>query len=240
VDQSVVALHLLNGPYVVRNGDRYVVPEGGKRLLVLLAVRECISRRAAAELLWPSVGVNRAAGNLRSASWRLRCAGIKIFSDREDALRLNDGVQVDIEVLCRQAQRVSAGQVAAHDLDMLPAAVGALDLLPGWYEDWILVERERVRRLMLDAIDAISVQMRSGGRCAEAIEAALIAVTADPLRDSSQTALVAAHLAEGNLCEARRAFNAYRRLLRTELGVDPPETLAHLVYAVSVGLRVQR
>jgi DNA-binding SARP family transcriptional activator len=231
VDSSAAALHLLNGPYVVRDGDLYAVPEGGKRLLVLLAVRGCISRRTAAEMLWPNVEMARAAGNLRSASWRLRCAGITILSEHADTLRLDDGVQLDVEMLCRQARRISAGQITAPDLEMLPVAAGALDLLPGWYEEWVVVERERVRCLMLDAIDAISAQLRRVGRCAEAIEAALVAVTADPLRDSAQAALVAAHLAEGNLCEARRAFSAYRRLLRAELGLEPPEALAQLVHS---------
>jgi DNA-binding SARP family transcriptional activator len=109
--------------------------------------------------------------------------------------------------------------------------VEALDLLPGWYEDWVSMERERLRTVMLDAIDAIAVALRRSGRCAESIDAALLAVTADPLRDSSQSALIIAHLGEGNLCEARRAFAAYRRLLRTELGLEPPERLARLVHA---------
>ena len=63
---------------------------------------------------------------------------------------------------------------------------------------------------MLSVIDAIAERLRRAGRCAEAIDAALVAVTADPLRDSSQAALITAHLGEGNLCEARRAYAAYR------------------------------
>jgi hypothetical protein len=43
---------------------------------------------------------------------------------------------------------------------------------------------------MLAAIDAIAVQLCRAGCCAEAIDAALVAVTADPLRNSSQAALI--------------------------------------------------
>ena len=43
----------------------------------------------------------------------------------------------------------------------------ALDLLPGWYEDWVSMERRRVRTVMLDAIDTIAMQLRKSGRCAK-------------------------------------------------------------------------
>ena len=132
-------------------------------------------------------------------------------------------------MLCREAAQVASGRGQVDDRRLLALAVDALDLLPGWYEEWICVERERLRTTVLAAIDAIAVRLRRMGRCAEAIDAALVAVTADPLRDSSQAALITAHLGEGNLGEARRAYAAYRRVLHAEFGVEPPERLARLV-----------
>jgi DNA-binding SARP family transcriptional activator len=222
---------LLNGPFVLVDGDHRAVPEGSKRLLVLLAIRRSVSRRTAAELLWPTVEPRRAAGNLRSASWRLRCAGIQLIADEGGILKLDPRTQVDVDLLCRHAHRLATGSCTADDLEILPSAIEALDLLPGWYEDWVSLERDRVRTVMLEAIDAIAVQLRKSGRCAEAIDAALIAVRTDPLRDSSQSALITAHLGEGNLCEARQAFVSYRRFLRAELGLEPPECLARLLHA---------
>src|SRR5205814_153761 len=131
------------------DGDRHAVPEGSKRLLVLMAVRRHMSRRAAAGLLWPTVEPRRAAGNLRSASWRLRCAGIQLITDEGGMLRLDSRVAVDIDLLCQRARRLTAGQPHAADLEMLPSAVEALDLLPGWYHDWISMERATGRTIML-------------------------------------------------------------------------------------------
>jgi DNA-binding SARP family transcriptional activator len=227
--ESSTSLCLLNGPYTLVNGHQHAVPEGSKRLVVLVAIRRWVTRRAAAELLWPDVEPLRAAGNLRSAVWRLRCAELPLLIERDGALRLSPDVQVDIDVLCAGAAQVASGRPSADDRRLLAAAVEALDLLPGWYEEWVCAERERLRTTMLTAIDAIAVQLRRAGRCAEAIDAALVAVTADPLRDSSQAALITAHLREGNLCEARRAYAAYRRVLRAEFGLEPPERLARLV-----------
>ena len=52
---------------------------------------------------------------------------------------------------------------------------------------------------------------------------------ADPLRESANRVLIEAHLAEGNLIEARRTYERYRDSVRRELGVDPGEQLASLV-----------
>jgi DNA-binding SARP family transcriptional activator len=67
------------------------------------------------------------------------------------------------------------------------------------------------------------------GRYGEAVDAALTAIVAEPLRESAQRALLEAHLAESNLIEARRDFLAYRDLVRRELGVEPSAELAALV-----------
>ena len=69
------------------------------------------------------------------------------------------------------------------------------------------------------------------GRWAEAVEAALAAMTAEPLRESAQRTLIDAHLAEGNWIEGRRAFDAYHELLRRELGTEPSADLAALISA---------
>lgn len=230
-----ICFHLLNGPYVTVDGKCRTLSEGSKRLLVLVAIRGRVTRRQAAQLLWPGVDAARGAGNLRSASWRLRCADLPLLVEHEGTLRLAPEIQVDVEVLCRRARQMAKDGASRLDLGVLATAVEALDLLSGWYEDWAVMERERVRALMLQAIEAISVRLCRAGRCAEAIDAALVAVTADPLRDSGQRALIFAHLGEGNLGEARRAYVAYGRVLRRELGIDPPEHLARLVGAPVTG-----
>jgi DNA-binding SARP family transcriptional activator len=230
VSGATVNLHLLNGPYALVAGQRHAVPEGSKRLLVLMAIRRCLTRRAVATMLWPGVEPRRAAGNLRSAAWRLRCAGIDVLVVHDEVLRVRSDVTIDIELLRARAERLVAGRGIASDLDMLPVAAQAVDLLPGWYEDWVSDERARLHSFMLTAIDALSVQLCRAGRFAEAIDAALVAVTVDPLRRSSHTALIDAHLAEGNIAEAHRAETSYRNLLGAELLAVPRPTRPSMRY----------
>jgi DNA-binding SARP family transcriptional activator len=127
------------------------------------------------------------------------------------------------------ADRLSDGAATDADLAIHPTGVDAIDLLPGWYDDWALMERERIRQRMLHALEALSRNLASQGRWAEAVETALAAVTAEPLRESAQRTLIEVHLAEGNWIEGRRAFDAYRELLRHELGAEPSADLAALI-----------
>jgi DNA-binding SARP family transcriptional activator len=108
-----------------------------------------------------------------------------------------------------------------------------LDLLPGWYDDWVLMERERLRQRILHALEELSRKLACAGRFPEAVEAAVLAIGAEPLRESAQRALIEAHVAEGNLSEARRILQEYRDLLRRELGVNPSYALQAVVDAAA-------
>jgi len=225
-----LVLHLFGGPFVTCGCSRLEVPEGSKRLLVFVALhRGRIERRYAAGSLWPDADDIRAAGNLRSALWRLNGAGVRVLSADKHGLAMRDGVLVDVQVVSSWAARLIGGSASRDDLGIMPWGVDALDLLPGWYDDWALLERERVRQRLLHALEALSCELAQLRRCAEAVEAAMIAVSADPLRESAQRALIEAHLAEGNWVEGLRSFEAYRALLARELGTRPGPELAAMI-----------
>ncbi|GAB3307652.1 hypothetical protein GCM10027451_15860 [Geodermatophilus aquaeductus] len=231
-------LHLLDGPHVCVDGSRREVPEGGKRLLVFVALRRRrVERRYAAGLLWPLGSDDRAAGNLRSALWRLRGADIDLMSVDKCSLRLREDVAVDVELARDWATGLISGTTPADELTITPSWFDALDLLPGWYDDWVIMERERLRQRMLHGLEALSRQLVREGRFAEAVEAAMVAVSVEPLRESAQRALVTAHLAEGNRVEGQRCFDAYREVLRRDLGAEPAPELTALVHPDSSGTR---
>jgi DNA-binding SARP family transcriptional activator len=223
-DASVV--HLLGGLYVTVGARRQDVPEGSKQLLAYVALRRRrVERRQVAGTLWPFGDEERAAGNLRSALWRLRRAGINVLVVDKWSLALQSHVIVDLHFLDHWATRLIEGTALGRDLAISPYVADALDLLPGWYDDWALAERERLRQRILHALEALSARLTNLGRFADAVDAALLAVSAEPLRESAQRTLIEAHVAEGNLTEARRSFLAYAALLRRELGVDPSNDL---------------
>jgi DNA-binding SARP family transcriptional activator len=136
---------------------------------------------------------------------------------------------VDLREIADCATRIIRDSALASDLGRATALFQALDLLPGCYEDWALMERERMRQRVLHALEALSRQLSRMGRHAEAVDVALAAVDAEPLRESAQRVLFEAYIDEGNWVEARRAYHAYRGVLRRDLRIEPSAGLAQLV-----------
>lgn len=217
---GALVLHLFAGPYVTVGAKRREVPEGSKQLLAFVALRRRrVERRHVAGTLWPLGDDERAAGNLRSALWRLRRADIDLLDVDKCSLALRSDVLVDMHVVEQWATRLIEGRPTRGDLAVPASASEALNLLPGFYEDWALMQRERIRQRILHALEALSEALADAGRYADAIEAAMLATTAEPLRESAQRVLIKAHLAEGNLTEAQRSYRAYHDLVHRELGL---------------------
>jgi DNA-binding SARP family transcriptional activator len=227
---GVPAVRLIGGPYVMLDGTRVEVPDGSKRLLVFVALSAGqVDRRFVAGSLWPVGNDDRAAGNLRSALWRLRCAGIDLVESDKRSLRLRPSTVVDVSLVCDWAGRLVDGSATQADLRVGNWHLDAVELLPGWYDDWVIFERERIRQQLLHALEILSRRLAAAGRCAEAVATAISAVSADPLRESAHRVLIEAHLAEGNLAEGRRAYDRYRAIARRELGVEPGRGLTSLI-----------
>ncbi len=223
-------LCLFGGPSVLECGTRTVVPEGSQRLVVLVALRGGrLDRRSAAGSLWPEGSDDRAAGNLRSAMWRLRTAGLDLLSNNRGVVTLHDRVDVDVHAVSSWADRLVRGTHTSEDLVLEGRRLDPDDVLPGWYDDWVIFERERLRQRVLHGLEALSAHLLLQHRSGEAVEAALCAVQLEPLRESGQKRLLLAHLAEGNQVEARRALDGYAKLLHSELGLRTSNELNELL-----------
>jgi DNA-binding SARP family transcriptional activator len=146
-----------------------------------------------------------------------------------DVVQLHDEVEVDLTRCQRCARDLIDRGADGAPVARTPLRLLELDLLPAWDEDWIVLERERVRQLRIHALEALSRSLVNQGRFAQAVEAALAAVSADPLRESANAALIEAHLAEGNRSEAARQLAAYRTVLDDELALAPSSRIEALV-----------
>jgi DNA-binding SARP family transcriptional activator len=121
-------------------------------------------------------------------------------------------------------------------------AILSSEMLPDWYDDWVVSEGEDWRQLRMDALEAQSNFLTEAGRFHEAATAARAAVKSDPLRESAQAALMRAHLAGGNQSEALRVFDHYHELLQSVLGLEPTALLQSLADGISksLGFRANR
>jgi DNA-binding SARP family transcriptional activator len=217
---------LLRGMRVVR------VPRASQRLLALLALHgRNVERAVLAGALWPEASEPHAYSSLRAALTRLQCTARMAVAASQLELGLAEGVTVDIHHAKTLARRLLDPAIPPAPGDLGASAVASLsaDLLPDWYDDWVLVEAEDWRQLRLHALEALAGHLTAAGRWGEAAVAARAAVRGEPFRETSHAALIRVFLAEGNVSEAIREFTSYRALLRDELGLDPTSRLCRLI-----------
>lgn len=205
------------------------LPMSAQRLVAFVALQEYpVLRGYAAGSLWPDTSEERAHANLRSALWRLHRCGHRVIAATGDQLRLEPDVRVDFRETEALARRALIGDAVELELSAL-----AGDLLPDWYEEWVLLERERFRALRLRMLDTLCERLILAGRLDDALDAGHAAVAGEPLRESAHRALVRVHLAEGNTGEAIRQYRLFRRLLLEHLGLEPSGRMEELMSSIA-------
>ena len=226
---AAMRLYLLDTFVLQRDGERLSVPDGGQRLLALLALRQSpLPRDYVAGLLWADVSERQAHGALRTAIWRLQrlCPGLVVAHGGQ--LGLAAGIRVDVWDLARNARRLLGSRSESQERDLEWPCISG-ELLPGLYDDWILLERERIRQLYLHSLEAAAATLTARRRFGAALEAGLQALRIDPLRESAHRTVIEVHLAEGNVREALRQYDMCAELLWRELAVEPSGGMRELV-----------
>jgi DNA-binding SARP family transcriptional activator len=217
---------LLNAFSLHCGGERVRLPVAVQRLVAFLALNpRPVPRAHVAAVLWPDATTDRAAGSLRSLLWRISHIHRRALVLAADDLRLADDVGVDVHRTRADAARLLDGE----PVDGLDVDAFAHDILPDWDEEWIRPERDRFHQLRLHALEMLSDRLVYERRYGEAVGAAMVAVAADPLRETAHRALIGAYLAEGNRGEALHQYRACHRLFLDGLGMPPSLALEELV-----------
>jgi DNA-binding SARP family transcriptional activator len=226
-DGATVRLELLGGFSLAGNGVAVDLPLSAQRLVAFLALQDRpLLRLYVAGVLWPDANEKRSYANLRSALWRLRKVGHEIVEARSANLRLSPTVDVDARRALAVAHSLLRGNWnPSHDGTALLAA----DLLPDWYDEWVVDERDRLHQLRVHALEVLARRLADGGSFGLAAEAGLAALQSNPLRESANRTLIEVFLAEGNPTEAVRHYRSYRSLLARELGLAPSERIRSLL-----------
>ncbi len=214
-------MRLLGGFELHGPGGPVEVPLGVQRLLAYIALQGgAVGRCRAAGELWPSVTSAKSGANLRSALWRSRRVG-PLVRPGVSVLRLEPALQVDVE-------QFLAARTGEGDGESIGGGFN-LELLPDWTDDWVVLERERLRHLELHVLDDRVAALVSRGRVAEALDTALRAIRLEPLREASHQALIRIFLQSGNRSAALSHYHDFVLLLRDELDLGPDPMTTALV-----------
>jgi DNA-binding SARP family transcriptional activator len=246
-------LHLL-GDWLLTAADgpskteeQIELPAGPQHLIALLALNGRCARTHAAATLWPDRTDEVAAARLRAVLWRLRHrhVGVPPLLEISDSwLALTGEVVVDVHTFRSSAELlIRDPELSSEEVeDAAVAVLHSSELLPGWYDDWVLAARERLQYLRLGALDALATRRRRQRRTHEALQAARAAISIEPLHESAHRTIVQTHLDNGDVVEAIKHYQRFQSMLDRELGLPPSELFRDVVspYLAVVSRRAVR
>jgi DNA-binding SARP family transcriptional activator len=222
-------LHLLEGFALQSAGSHVDVPVGAQRLLAFLALRGPAHRCVVAGTLWPEVPEAQALASLRTGIWRLNRILPDVVSIDGVRLVLTATLSVD----SREQEIFATRLMRDHeDEEWIRRGIDSLrqgELLPGWYDDWVVLERERLNQLRLHALEHTAAWLTRRRELETALQLALEAVRVEPLRETAHAVLMSVYLAEGNVSDAIHQHEFFRDLLMRELGIEPSPALRLLI-----------
>jgi DNA-binding SARP family transcriptional activator len=195
-------------------------------------------RQRLAAIFWPESSEQQARTNLRRELHYLRV----LLGDDQSLVvepatlmwREWPTCRVDVCVFRRRRQLALQALAAGDQPAMLEHGTAAVeeyrgDLLPGMYDDWVLVEREELRRQCVELCDQLVASWRDLGDLRKAIEYGRIRVRLEPLEELGYRTLMELQADAGDRAGAISTFHKCAEILDRELEVKPSRPTEILV-----------
>jgi predicted ATPase/DNA-binding SARP family transcriptional activator len=225
---AMLRLHLL-GSLRLFDADTSLALATPPKTLHLLAYlllhrQAVVTRGQVAFALWPDRSEADARGQLRRYLYRLR----QFLPPGEWLQTHGDYVQwnatADYWLDVDEFERLSG-----EGPDRLEAALKLYpqDLLIDLYEDWVIIERERLYNLYLDDLQRLLAHYRDARAFDRAITCAQQILKREPLHENIVRELMRLRAATGGRARALEDYRSFQQRVSEELGVPPlPETTA--------------
>ncbi len=237
---SKIEIHLLGPPRVTASGR--ILPIRRRKALALIAFlassRAPHTRELLAGTFWPEADPESAHAQIRNHLWVLRTAGLGPWLCCEGemvALREAGDLRVDV----REHRRLlaSAGLSPGRTSTVVPQAESILTeavaiyqapFLAGFsladspsFDEWQLVETDRLRAGMEAALDALTRLREERGDLEGAVESASRRLELDPLDERTLRHVMHLHARVGRPGQSLMCYERAARLLKRELELPP-------------------
>ncbi|MFO8175928.1 MAG: BTAD domain-containing putative transcriptional regulator, partial [Longimicrobiales bacterium] len=223
-------LHL-RGPGAASTDALLAQPRSTALLLYLLLARPrgYVSRDTLCLLFWPDSDEEHARGALSQALSRIRrFVGPDILEARgKSELRILPG-SVVCDVLALEEAAAAGDHQAALEIYGGPFLSGFHAQNAPGFEEWAAGERERLRRMAVEAARGLTHQLIGENRLPEAARAASRALTLAPESEPTAAELVRALAEAGDRPGALHLYDSWAAILARELELDPGEDLQAL------------
>jgi len=195
-------------------------------------------REKLAGLFWPAAAETNARGYLRQTLWRVRklieTGGHSYLLADDLSITFNSNAEywLDAAVV---AQPV-ADSASADDLVHLVAAYSG-ELLPGFYDEWVVLERERLQALFERKMQALLECLIEARRWLEILHWGERWIALGYAPEPAYRALMVAYGGQGDLSGVASVYQRCVKALRRELGVKPSAQTHALYQRLSWGER---
>jgi DNA-binding SARP family transcriptional activator len=206
---------------------------------LLLHRDHSLPRETLASVLWPDTTTTLSKKNLRQALWQLQsalgsqteAADDRVLLVEPEWLRLNPEANfwLDVAVLENAFQLVQ--KVVGHELDtqkvlLLQDAVQLYQgsLLEGWYQDWCLLERERLQSMYLALLDRLMSYCEGQHDYETGLLYGMRIMCYDRARERTHRCMMRMYYLIGDRAEALRQYERCSAALDEELGISPSKS----------------
>lgn len=215
-----------------------------QELLSFLLIRsnQHHGREALAAMLWGDNSTERSKKYLRQSLWHLQAILDSARGKQpapllieHDWLRINPAnppwcdVQ-EFEKAVASAEGIPGKQLNQWQAGILKSAVAQYrgDLLAGWYQDWVLFERERLQNKYLLLLDKLISYSQSHHEYELGQSYAATSLRYDPARERTHRELMRLYYLAGDRTSALRQYERCVGALKRELGVRPERHTVNL------------
>jgi TolB-like protein/DNA-binding SARP family transcriptional activator/Tfp pilus assembly protein PilF len=210
-------------------GQAIDVPGRKERaLLAVLAMTpgEARSRDKLAGLLWGDRADKQARDSLKQALLRLRKSfdsehPLPLLADREILTLDRNAVMVDVAEFERLIEEGTPAATARAISLYRGELLEGLDIGESGFDEWLLIERQRLRDMARDALARLLDQHVASGAHDQAGAIARRLLALDPLREAAHRALMQIYAAQGQTALALKQYQLCRDALQHELGIRP-------------------
>ena len=223
----MLELQLLGQFNLRLNGHPIDLPSRpAQSLLAYLALRPgtAYRRERLAGLLWPDATEVNARRYLRQALWRIRKA--LELAERDyfiaDDLTIAFDADADFELDVAQLERDVSAATTTDDL-LRNVEVYHGELLPGFYDEWVQPERERLQAAYEHKLVLLLDRLAAEERWPAVIEWAERWIVLGTVPEPAYRALMRAHHATGDRASMAAMYQRCVEALQRELGVEPSD-----------------
>ncbi|HEX5840787.1 MAG TPA: BTAD domain-containing putative transcriptional regulator, partial [Anaerolineales bacterium] len=236
----------LLGQFDVRlDGKRIVISSrAGQSLLAYLAMTAGIPHRREklAGTLWPASSEENARKNLRQELWRIRKAIPAQNLPEADEYLIADEFTLTFNRNADYWLDVSILENADPDIQSLTSGLSLYqdELLPGFYDDWVVLERERLQTLFESKMEQLVDKLVDAERWTAVQEQCERWLSLGFIAEPAYRALMLSYNARGDMAKVSAVYQRCVEDLHDRLGVEPSAETHALFNGLLKGAKVPR